>query len=263
MRSATAGTAVGSGQGAGVWAHRLEATCLVLFPLLFLVFAGTDLHPSPSGNSAADQLRAVAASATAWQVVHLVLAGASLLGMGAVLGLRSLIPSSGRLSVAASIAAALGVAAAGLVAGIALMEAVLVAPAARACAASSACLSPGNQPFLSEFADASWNDVAHLSYAAGTLIFSLATLAVLGWMAKTMRPWEALVLVVGVVGIYATNTALHGDATHGLAFVLVARASIALRREREQPSWMTGNKRPAALCSASAGSTRSWSSTWP
>jgi hypothetical protein len=232
MRSAAVGAAAGSRQGAGVWACRLEAACLVLFPLLFLVFAGTDLHPSPSGDTTTEQLRAVAASAGAWQAVHLVLAGASLLGMGAVLGLRRLIPTGGRLAVAASIAAALGVAAAGLLAGIVLMEAVLVAPAVKACAASSSCLSPGNQAFQSEFAEVSWNDVVHLSYAAGTLIFSLATLAVLGWMAKTVRPWEALVLVVGVVGIYATNTALHGDATYGLAFVLVASASIALRRER-------------------------------
>jgi hypothetical protein len=232
MRSPTVATAVGAGQDAGVWARRLEAACLVLFPLLFLAFAGTDLHPSPSGETTAEQLRAVAASAGAWQIVHLVLAAASLLGMGAVLGLRRLIPSSGRRSVAASIAAALGVAAAGLLAGVVLMEAVLVAPAAKACAASSACLSPANQPFLNQFAAASWNDVAHLSYAAGTLLFALATLAVLGWMAKTVRPWEALVMVVGVIGIYATNTALHGDARYGLAFVLVASVSIALRMER-------------------------------
>ena len=119
-----------------------------------------------------------------------------------------------------------------LVAGIVLMEAALVAPLAKACAASSACLSPGNQPFLNQFAATSWNDVAHLSYAAGTLIFALATLAVLGWMAETVRPWEALVMVVGVIGIYATNTALHGDAKYGLAFVLVASASIALRMGR-------------------------------
>jgi hypothetical protein len=228
MRSPTVESAAGSGQDAGVWARRLEAACLVLF----LILAGTDLHPSPAGETTAEQLRTVAASAGPWQIVHLMLAAASLLGMGAVLGLRSLIPTSGRLSVAASIAAALGVAAAGLVAGIALMEAALVAPAAKACAATSACLSPGNEAFLSEFADASWNDVAHLSYAAGTLIFSLATLAVLGWLAKTVRPWEALVMAVGVVGIYATNTALHGDAKYGLAFVLVAGASIALRMER-------------------------------
>jgi hypothetical protein len=231
MRSANLVTA-GSGQDAGVWAGRLEAACLVLFPLLFLIVAGTKLHPDPSGGTTTEQLRAVAASAGAWQVVHLTLAAASLLGMGAVLGLRRLVPRGGRLSVAASTADALGVAAAGLLAGIALMEAVLVAPAANACAASGACLSPANQPFLSEFADASWNDVAHLSYAAGTLIFSLATLATLGWRAKTVRPWEALVMTAGVVGIYATNTALHGDARYGLAFVLVASASIALRMGR-------------------------------
>jgi hypothetical protein len=232
MRSATVGTAAGSRHGAGVGARRLEAICLVLFPLLFLVFAGTDLHPSPSGETTAQQLRAVAASSGAWQVVHLVLAAASLLGMGAVLGLRRLTPRSGRLSVAASIAAALGVAAAGLVSGIVLMEAALVAPAAKACAASSPCLSPDNEAFLSQFADASWNDVAHLSYAGGTLIFSLATLAVLGWAARSLRAWEALVMVTGVVGIYATNTALHGDASYGLAFLLVASISIALRMER-------------------------------
>jgi hypothetical protein len=233
MKSPSVATAVGAGRDAGGWAQRVDAACLVLFPLLFLVFAGTDIHPDPSGETAADQLRAVAASAGAWQLVHLVLAGASLLGMGAVLALRSLVPNErSRLSVAASVAAALGVAAAGLVAGIVLMEAALVAPVAKACAGSSSCLSPGNERFLSEFANVSWNDLAHLSYAAGTLIFSLGTLAVLGWMARSVRPWEVLLMVIGIVGIYATNTALHGDAKYGLTFVLVASTSIAFRMER-------------------------------
>jgi hypothetical protein len=232
MTSPNIATAAETSQDTGGWAQRAYAGCLVLFPLLFLVFAGTDMHPDPSGETAADQVRAVAASAGAWQVVHLVLAAASVLGMGAVLGLRSLVPSNSRLAVTAAISAALGVAAAGLVAGIALMEAALVAPVAKACAASRSCLSPDNEPFLNEFASASWNDVAHLSYATGTLIFALATLAALGWAAKTVRPWEALVMVVGVVGIYATNTALHGDARYGLTFVLVASASIALRMQR-------------------------------
>jgi hypothetical protein len=225
--------AAGAGLDAGGWAHRVEVGCLVLFPLLFLVFAGTDLHPNPSGETAADQVRTVAESAGAWQAVHLMLAGASLLGAGAVLALRSLVPTRrSRLWVTASIAAALGVAAAGLVAGIVVMEAALVAPVAKACTASSSCLSLDNEPFLSEFANAAWNDLAHLSFAAGTLIFALATLAVLGWVAKTVRSWEALVMVVGVVAIYATNTVLHGDAKYGLTFVLVASASIAYRMER-------------------------------
>jgi hypothetical protein len=232
MTSPNIATAAAADQAAGVWVRRAYAACLVLFPLLFLVFAGTDLHPDPSGETAADQMRAVAASAAAWQVVHLVLAGASVLGIGAVLGLRSLGPRRGRVAVATSTSAALGVAAAGLVAGIVLMEAALVAPVATACAASRSCLAPENEPFLTQFANASWNDPAHLSYAAGTLLFALATLAVLGWAAKTVRPWEALAVVVGIVGIYATNTALHGDAKYGLAFLLIASASIAYRMER-------------------------------
>jgi hypothetical protein len=211
------------------WTRVVYGACLVLFPLLWGIFAGTDIHPNPSGETAAEQVQVVADSADAWRQVHLVLAGASLLGMGAVFALRSLIPRGGGLSSFASIAGALGVAAAGLVAGIVLTEATLVAPVAEACAASSSCLSPENEPFLIEFADASWNDLPTLSYAAGTLIFSLATLAVLGWVAHTVRAWEAIVMIVGVVGIYATNTVLHGDAKYGLTFVLVASASIALR----------------------------------
>ena len=233
--SATSGTtSAAAGLDAAMRAQRGHAACLVLFPLLFLVFAGTDVHPDPSGDTAADQVRAVAARAGAWQVAHLVLAAASLLGMGAVLGLHSLIPRSGRLSVAAATSATLGVAAAGLAAGILLMEAALVGPSAKACAATSACLASDNEPFLGEFANRSWNDVAHLSYAVGTLLFSLAALAVLGWVARSARPWEAVAMGVGIVGIYATNTALHGDARYGLAFVLVASASIALRMERSR-----------------------------
>jgi hypothetical protein len=232
--------------------QRLEAACLVLFPLVFLVVAGTGLHPDPSGDTAADQVRAVAASGGAWRTAHLVLAAGSLLGMGAVLALRRLL--RGGRPLAGSVAAALGVAAAGLVAGLVLTEASLVAPVAEACAASSPCLSPGNEPFLAEFAGRAWNDLTYLSFAAGTLLFSLATLAVLGWSAGTVRPWEALVMAVGVVGIYATNTVLHGDARYGLAFLLVAGTSIALRMGKERPSWTSNDRRPGASSGASAGS---------
>jgi hypothetical protein len=87
----------------------LYAACLVLFPVLFIVFAGTatGIHPDPSGETAVDQVRAVASSADAWRLVHLVLACASLLGIGAVLALRSLAPRSGRLGTAASVVMAL------------------------------------------------------------------------------------------------------------------------------------------------------------
>jgi hypothetical protein len=233
MKSPNVAASAGPGLATARWAARVYAVCLVLFPLVFLIFAGTDIHPDPSGETPADQVRAVAESAGVWRLVHLLLGAGSLLAMGAVLALRSLVPTRRRrLSVAASIAAAIGVAAAGLVAGIVVMEAALVAPVAKACAATSSCLAPDNQPFLSEFANTSWNDLAHLSYGAGTLIFSLAALAVLGWVAKTVRPWEALAVVIGVVGIYSTNTILHGDAKYGLTFVLVAGVSIAFRMER-------------------------------
>ena len=210
------------------------ATCLVLFPGLWGVVAGTGLHPDPAGETAAEQVQAVAAADGAWQRAHLILAAASLLGIGAVVGLRMLAPRQGRLAVLASVFTALGVAAAGVVAGLVLTEAVLVAPVALACAATSSCSSSANEPFLGAFADASWNDLTALSIAVGTLIFSLGTLAVLGWLAKTVRAWEAALMVVGIVGIYATNTVLHGDAKYGLLLVLVASASIALRMVRRR-----------------------------
>jgi hypothetical protein len=212
----------------------LYATCLVLFPLLFIVFAGsaTGIHPDPSGDTAADQVRAVGASAGTWRLVHLVLALAGLLGIGAVLALRSLVRRGGRAEAAAAAATALGVAGGGMTAGILTMEAGLVAPVAEACAGSGACLSPANEPFLGEFAEASWQSIPFLSFTAGSLVFALAFLAVLGWRGASVRAWEAAVIVVGVVGVYATNTILHGDAWYGLALVLVAGASIAARMVR-------------------------------
>jgi hypothetical protein len=235
MNASDVSTAARQGRERDPVTRWMYAVCLVLFPLLWGVVAGTGLHPDPAGQTAVEQVRAVADAAAAWQQVHLVLAAASLLGIGAVLGLRSLIPRRGRLTILTSVFAGLGVAAAGLVAGLVLTEAVLVAPVARACSATSACLTQPNEQFLAEFADASWNDLTALSVAAGTLIFSLGTLAVLAWMTKTVRAWEAALMVVGIVAIYATNTVLHGNAKYGLLLVLLASASIALwivRRRR-------------------------------
>jgi hypothetical protein len=234
MKAPEVGTAGGPAQEPDTLARWVYAACLVLFPLLWGVVAGTGIHPDPSGETAAEQVRAVSDSAGAWQLVHLVLAGASLLGIGAVLGLRNLVPRRGRLSVVASVSAGLGIAAAGLVAGLVLAEAVLVAPVARACSSASTCLSAANDAFLGEFAQASWNDLTALSVAAGTLIFALGTLAVLGWMSRSIRAWEAALMIVGIVGIYAMNTVLHGNAKYGLLLVLVASASIALRLVRRR-----------------------------
>jgi len=49
-------------------------------------FAGTGIHPGPSGTTQ-DQIRLVAAAEGRWRLVHLVLAAASLLGIGAVVTL--------------------------------------------------------------------------------------------------------------------------------------------------------------------------------
>jgi hypothetical protein len=236
MNTSDVGTTTGPRHELDPLARWVYAACLVLFPLLWGVVAGTGLHPDPAGETAAEQVQAVAAVASGWQRAHLILTGASLLGIGAVVGLRSLAPRRGRLAVLASVFTALGVAAAGLVAGLVLTEAVLVAPIAQACAATSTCLTSANEPFLGTLADASWNDLTALSIAAGTLIFSLGALALLGSLAKTIRAWEAALMVVGIIGIYATNTVLHGDAKYGLLLVLVASASIALRIVRRRRS---------------------------
>ena len=86
----------------GRWGRWLGAACLVLFPLLFIVFGGTDIHPGPSGTTE-EQIRLVAAAEGRWRLVHLVLAAASLLGIGAVVtlwmmavrGARGSLPGSG------------------------------------------------------------------------------------------------------------------------------------------------------------------------
>jgi hypothetical protein len=68
------------------WWRWLGAACLVGFPLGFIVFAGTGIHPGPSGTIQ-DQIRLVAAAEGRWRLVHLVLAAASLLGIGAMVTL--------------------------------------------------------------------------------------------------------------------------------------------------------------------------------
>jgi hypothetical protein len=121
----------------------LGAACLVLFPLLFIVFAGTGIHPGPSGTTQ-EQIRLVAAAEGRWRLVHLVLAAASLLGIGAVITLWMIAVRgrSGVLAWVGDLGLVFGVAGAALLSGVVLMEAGLVAPLAVACAQSPACLAP-------------------------------------------------------------------------------------------------------------------------
>jgi hypothetical protein len=96
----------------------LGAACLVLFPLLFIVFAGTGIHPGPSGT-VQDQIRLVAAAEARWRLVHLVLAAASLLGIGAVVILWTMAVRgwSGTLAWVGDLGLVFGVAAAALLSG--------------------------------------------------------------------------------------------------------------------------------------------------
>jgi hypothetical protein len=127
----------------GRWGRWLGAACLVLFPLLLFVFAGTGIHPGPSGTTQ-DQIRLVAAAEGRWRLVHLVLAAASLLGIGAVVTLwvMAVRGRSGVLVWVGDLGLVVGVAGAALLSGVVLMEAGLVAPLAVACAGSAACLAP-------------------------------------------------------------------------------------------------------------------------
>ena len=164
--------------------------------------------------------------------MHILLAAASLLGSGAVLALYDIVRRGGRLTGPAALFAVLGVSAGGILGGFVLAEAIVVAPLSEACAASAPCVARENSLFLQTFTELAWSDVWHISFAAGTLIFSIGALAIIGVVADVVRIWEGAMIVIAVVGIYATNTALHGDARYGLLLVFIASASIAVRLVR-------------------------------
>jgi hypothetical protein len=212
----------------------LGAACLVGFPLLFIVFAGTGIHPGPSGTTE-EQIRLVAAAEGRWRLVHLVLAAASLLGIGAVVTLWWTVVRgrSGILTYVATLGLVLGVAGAALLSGVVLMEAGLVAPLAVACAQSSACLSPEGAGVAEAIAGLGWSDVDPLTWAGGPLATGLLLLGLAGGLLRLLRVWEASLLVLAAVGLVFTNPGLHAPAHYPLLFVLVVFGSLALR-------WLTG-----------------------
>jgi len=164
----------------------LGAACLVLFPLLFIVFGGTDIHPGPSGTTE-EQIRLVAAAEARWQLVHLVLAGASLLGIGAVVTvwMMAVRGRSGVLAWVGDLGLVLGVAGAALLSGVVLMEAGLVAPLAVACARSPACLGPEGASVAEAIAGLGWNNVDPLTWAGGPLATGLLLLGLAGGLLPT------------------------------------------------------------------------------
>ena len=216
------------------WWRWLGAACLVWFPLLFIVFAGTGIHPGPSGTTQ-EQIRLVAAAEGRWRLVHLVLAAASLLGIGAVVTLWMTVVRgrSGILAWVGGLGLVLGVAGAALLSGVILMEAGLVAPLAVACAGSAACLGPEGAGVAEAIAGLGWSDVDPLPWAGGPLATGLLLLGVAGGLLRSLRVWEAALLVLAEVGVLVTNPGLHAPAHYPLVFVLVVFCSLATR-------WLTG-----------------------
>jgi hypothetical protein len=221
------------------WWRWLGAACLVLFPLLFIVFGGTGIHPGPSGT-VQDQIRGVAAAEARWRLVHLVLAAARLLGIGAVVTLWMLAVRgrSGILAWVGDLGLVLGVAGTALLSGVLLMEAGLVAPLAVACAQSPACLSPESASVADAIAGLGWSNVDPLTWAGGPLATGLLLLGLVGGLLRSLRVWEAALLVLAAIGLLFTNPGLHAPAHYPLLFVLVVFCSLALR-------WLTGRV-PAA-----------------
>jgi hypothetical protein len=187
----------------------------------------------------------VAAAEGRWRLVHLVLAAASLLGIGAVVTVWMIAVRgrSGILAWIGDVRLVFGVAGAALLSGVVLMEAGLVAPLAVACAQSPACLSPGGAGVAEAIASLGWSNVDPLTWAGGPLATGLLLLGLAGGLLCTLRVWEATLLVLAAIGLVFTNPGLHAPAHYPLLFVLVLFASLALR-------WLTGGGATAGRSTA-------------
>jgi hypothetical protein len=240
----------------GRWGRWLGAACLVLFPLLFIVFAGTDIHPGPSGTTQ-EQIQLVAAAEGRWRLVHLVLAAASLLGIGAVVTLWWTVVRgrSGILARVGDLGLVFGVAGAALLSGVTLMEAGLVAPLAVACGESPACLSPDGVGVAEAITGLGWRNVDPLTWAGGPLATGLLLLGLAGGLLRSLRVWEAALLVLAAIGLVFTNPGLHAPAHDPLVFVLVVFASLALR-------WPTGRGGRCGSVTGRAGRPRRSGGPW-
>jgi hypothetical protein len=234
----------------GRWGRWLGAACLVLFPLLFIVFAGTDIHPGPSGTTQ-EQIRLVAAAEGRWRLVHLVLAAASLLGIGAVAtvwmlavrGRSEVLAWSGDLGLVLGGwgGAAVGGGADGGRAG---------------GAAGGGPRQLGGLPGSREgrggrgHRRAGLEQRGSVDLGRGPLATGLLLLGLVGGLLRTLRIWEAALLVLAAIGLVFTNPGLHVPTHYPLLFVLVVFGSLALR-------WLTGGaaaagRSPAGLAARGA-----------
>src|SRR4029450_2908983 len=123
---------------------------------------------------------------------------ASLLGIGAVVTVW-MIAVRGRSGVLAWIGG-LGLvfwgAGAAFLPGVGLMAAGLVAPLAVACAGSTACLAPEGAGVAEAIAALGWSNVDPLTWAGGPLATGLLLLGLAGGLLRTLRVWEAGLLVL-------------------------------------------------------------------
>jgi hypothetical protein len=78
-----------------------------------------------------------------------------------------------------------------------------------------------------------WNDVDPLTWAGGPLATGLLLLGLAGGLLRSLRVWEAALLVLAAIGLLFTNPGLHAPAQYPLVFVLVVFGSVAVR-------WLTG-----------------------
>ena len=187
----------------------------MLFPLSFLLLSNTTLHPGFAGTPA-EQIRGLAADAASWQLVHAGLAGGSLLGLGAILTLRSLLP---RPRIAANVITAIGIVATAVLTGLFMQEALVVPRLAMACVESeAACLSSANQPFVDRFTDLSLNTVPLLFQAGALLTVTIFALGLIGLRARALVLRESLPLMVGATVVFLYGPGLHGVPL-GLPFI--------------------------------------------
>ena len=193
----------------------LQALCLVLFPLSFLLLSNTGLHPGFAGTPA-EQIQGLAADATRWQLVHAGLAGGSLLGLAVILILRSLLPQP---RIAANVIATIGVVATSLLTGVFMHEAMVVPELAKACVESGeACLSSANQAFVDRFTELALSRVPLLFQGGASLMVTVFILGLMGQRARALVLRESLPLMVGATLVFLYGPGLHGVPL-GLPFI--------------------------------------------
>lgn len=197
------------------WSRIPQALCLALFPLSFLLLSNTGLHPGFAGTPA-DQIRGLAEDAARWQLVHAGLAGGSLLGLGTILTLRSLLP---RPRIVANVITAVGVVSTSLLTGIFMQEAMVVPELALSCVESgAACLAPANQAFVDRFTDLALNRVPLLFQGGALLMVTIFALGLIGQRARALVLRESLPLMVGATLVFLYGPGLHGVPL-GLPFI--------------------------------------------